>query len=360
MSVKSLHHAAGSGSATEELEMTPVPLKPVDSRSTHRSTPPLSRDLSQTSVQTVQTKAQKRWTNVQFASLCFSLFLAGWNDGTTGPLLPRIQEVYHVGSAVVSMIFVFATLGCISGAFLNFVVTDRLGFGKVIVFGAFFQIIGYTLEAAGEVLPFPVFVLGYAISGIGMALQDAQANGYVAGLRDNKEAKMGMLHAAYGAGAFASPLVATQFAQMQYWSFHYLASLGLALLNVVVFIAVFRLKSEDECYAAIGQAPQEQGTSADSKFRQVLALRSVHLLAFYWGTQCRVTRFMSTAEIRWRGGGGSGGYVRRGFGLGLVLLLHLGQCRGGGGACGGDGGGLGGQRVHTSVVQCLYFKFCTV
>ena len=29
-------------------------------------------------------------------TLCWSLFLAGWNDGSTGPLLPRIQTVYHV------------------------------------------------------------------------------------------------------------------------------------------------------------------------------------------------------------------------------------------------------------------------
>lgn len=33
---------------------------------------------------------------IQFASLCWCLFLAGWNDGTTGPLLPRIRKVYHV------------------------------------------------------------------------------------------------------------------------------------------------------------------------------------------------------------------------------------------------------------------------
>ena len=33
---------------------------------------------------------------LQYSSLCFALFLAGWNDGTTGPLLPRIQEKYHV------------------------------------------------------------------------------------------------------------------------------------------------------------------------------------------------------------------------------------------------------------------------
>lgn len=41
-------------------------------------------------------KASKWKTHVQFATLCFTLFLAGWNDGTTGPLLPRIQSNYHV------------------------------------------------------------------------------------------------------------------------------------------------------------------------------------------------------------------------------------------------------------------------
>ena len=38
--------------------------------------------------------------HVQFATLCFVLFLAGWNDGTTGPLLPRIQSNYHVSPVV--------------------------------------------------------------------------------------------------------------------------------------------------------------------------------------------------------------------------------------------------------------------
>lgn len=32
----------------------------------------------------------------QFASMCFLYFQSGWNDGSTGPLLPRIQAVYDV------------------------------------------------------------------------------------------------------------------------------------------------------------------------------------------------------------------------------------------------------------------------
>lgn len=33
-----------------------------------------------------------------YGSLLGSMFLSGWNDATTGPLLPRIQVVYHVSA----------------------------------------------------------------------------------------------------------------------------------------------------------------------------------------------------------------------------------------------------------------------
>ena len=42
------------------------------------------------------TKSMKRKAWIQFAALCWSIFICGWNDGTTGPLIPRLQEVYHV------------------------------------------------------------------------------------------------------------------------------------------------------------------------------------------------------------------------------------------------------------------------
>jgi hypothetical protein len=44
------------------------------------------------------TRKQKNKAHVQFLALCWTLFLIGWNDGTTGPLLPRIQLVYDVRS----------------------------------------------------------------------------------------------------------------------------------------------------------------------------------------------------------------------------------------------------------------------
>jgi len=50
-----------------------------------------------------RTKKQKATESVQSAAVCWCLFLAGWNDGTTGPLLPRIQEVYDVCYPAVSL-----------------------------------------------------------------------------------------------------------------------------------------------------------------------------------------------------------------------------------------------------------------
>jgi len=40
----------------------------------------------------------RKWLEVQYTCLCLALFLAGWNDGTNGPLIPRIQRYYNVSS----------------------------------------------------------------------------------------------------------------------------------------------------------------------------------------------------------------------------------------------------------------------
>ncbi|KAI6103305.1 MFS general substrate transporter [Pisolithus croceorrhizus] len=217
-------------------------------------------------------RAQRRRAHIQFATLCWTLYLSGWNDSTTGPLLPRIQRVYD---------------GYITGALSNLVLDGRYGFGKVIVHSFLRSL---------------VMVLGYAINGVGMALQDTQANGFVASLRDNPEMKMGILHAVwFRAGAFSSPLVATQFVQKPHWSFHYLCSLGLSLVNTILLITVFGWKTQD------GVPPCEKGNSERSQFRQVFALRAVHLLAFfilvYVGVEVTVGGWIVTYIIDIRGGG---------------------------------------------------------
>ncbi len=42
------------------------------------------------------TPAMKRKAWFQFTTLCLSIYVSGWNDGALGPMLPRLQAVYHV------------------------------------------------------------------------------------------------------------------------------------------------------------------------------------------------------------------------------------------------------------------------
>ena len=42
------------------------------------------------------TKKEERVARAQFLALCLALFVVGWTDGSTGPLLPRIQIFYDV------------------------------------------------------------------------------------------------------------------------------------------------------------------------------------------------------------------------------------------------------------------------
>jgi hypothetical protein len=71
---------------------------------------------------------------------------------------------------------------------------------QVIVLGSVLQQVAYALQIPA--LPFPAYVMSFTINGIGLAMQDAQANGYTASMKENPETRMGILHAAYGSGTF--------------------------------------------------------------------------------------------------------------------------------------------------------------
>ncbi|KDQ58647.1 hypothetical protein JAAARDRAFT_155195 [Jaapia argillacea MUCL 33604] len=304
----------------DDIELT----ERINTKDTHPlSSPTLSptqQSLSPPLISPTSTSAIFK-ARIQFISLCYSILLAGWNDGTTGPLLPRIQRVYHVGFAVVSLLFVANCVGFVSGAMANVALTEKLGFGKVIVLGSSLQTIAYAIQAPAP--PFPVFAIAYALNGFGIALQDAQANGFVASLKDNPATKMGILHAAYGAGALASPLIATQFSQLPHWSFHYLVSMGIAASNTICLVLVFRGKNQDECFAQIGLEAGETGTSEVSAYRQIWGLKAVHLLAIftliYVGVEVTIGGWIVTFIIDVRGGGPSSGYISAGFFGGLML-----------------------------------------
>jgi hypothetical protein len=49
------------------------------------------------------TRKEQRVARAQFLALCWALFVVGWTDGSTGPLLPRIQVFYDVSGVRLSL-----------------------------------------------------------------------------------------------------------------------------------------------------------------------------------------------------------------------------------------------------------------
>jgi len=69
----------------EEIELSEV----------NANKPPQKRSNLDVHVSQVN-KSSKFRERIQFFALCWTIFLAGWCDSSTGPLLPRIQNAYHV------------------------------------------------------------------------------------------------------------------------------------------------------------------------------------------------------------------------------------------------------------------------
>ncbi|KAI0642587.1 MFS general substrate transporter [Trametes meyenii] len=277
-----------------------------------------------------QKAVHRRKSLVHFLALCWCVSCMGWNDGTTGPMLPRIQEHYHIGFAVVSLLFVFNTIGFISGAFANIYLTDRFGMGKVLIMGAICQIAAYAILSSGG--PFPLMCAAFVSIGFGLSLQNAHANGFVASLKRHSHTKMGFLHGSYGLGALLSPLVATQFAKSStHWHFHYFISAGLYIFNLFLQWAVFRGRPQQEILEEEGESGATENAVDSNKYKQVLGLKEVHMLSMfsliYVGVEVTMGGWSVTYILERRNGNSSTGYIASGFFgglmLGRILLMWL-------------------------------------
>ncbi|KAI0764596.1 MFS general substrate transporter [Trametes elegans] len=258
---------------------------------------------------------------VHFLALCGCLFANGWHDGTTGPMLPRVQEQYGVGFAAVSLIFVFSAIGYLSGAFANVFLTAWLGFGKVrALHRSLFQIGAYAMLAPAG--PFALICAAHLAVGLALAVQAAQATGYVASLKRHSNVKMGFLHGSYGAPALR---------RRPWWSYHYLISAGLYVANTAVLWSVFRGRRQEEIMADEGETSSEGDAGNSSKFRQMIANKDVHFLSvfalIYVGIEVTMGGWTVTYILEQRHGSSSSGYISSGFFgglmLGRVMLLWL-------------------------------------
>lgn len=113
------------------------------------------------------------------------------------------SRYYHIGYAVVSLIFVTNALGFISAAFVVDILRGRFGRAKTMILAQFFMITGYVMLACTP--PYPVVVVSFFFLGFGMALNLALGNVFAANLA-NATKMLGFMHGSYGVGGIISPL----------------------------------------------------------------------------------------------------------------------------------------------------------
>ncbi|GAA5889573.1 hypothetical protein JCM6882_007072 [Rhodosporidiobolus microsporus] len=249
--------------AASALEIAPVRVpEPAASASTLPSPPltPVGNSAffvaNSVADQTKESKSEKWNRRIKEGGCHFSLFIAGWGDASSGPLIPYIQAHYSISYTIVSMLFIGQMCGFLAAGLVNAWLTQRFGLGKVIVLGAVFQATAYALLIPA--FPFGAFPSIYAVGGFGLALQDAQANVYVAQL-PGAETKLGYLHGAYGLGAAVCPLAATAFASSGIlFARFYSISFGIAVVNIGILLYAFRFSyrvDESEPLAGTIEAP---------------------------------------------------------------------------------------------------------
>lgn len=313
------------------------------------------------------------------------MFLAGWNDGSQGPLLPSLQRYYGINYFVVSLIWMFNALGFFFAGLSNVYLTDWLGFGIVCPFGSGMQVLAYVLICWGG--PYPLFCFAFVLNGFGLGLQDAQVNTLASRLPRHASTIMFLLHAMYGLGATVAPLVSTQFVKSmdQHVYYYYCVSLGLAFFTMSCLIVVFGLRTEDQILGprveepepkesvtivsesipgdtaipmrtalaeaptratdamdvsaverdvGVEKAPQDKhgaNPSSNNKMKLLLRTPSVYMMCFfmlfYVGVEVAIGGWATSFIIDERGGDDSAGYVTSGyFGgitIGRVILIPV-------------------------------------
>lgn len=154
----------------------------------------------------VQTLSSPPINRYRLLSACCMCFANGLNDSAPGALIPYLEKHYSIGYAVVSLIFVTNAIGFTSAAPLTYALQLRLGRAKMLVLTQLIMMVAYVMLVCQP--PFPVVVLSFLFTGLGMAFNLALNNVFCANFA-NGTTTLGLFHGSYGIGGTIGPLIAT-------------------------------------------------------------------------------------------------------------------------------------------------------
>lgn len=285
--------------------------------------------------------AMNRW---RVLAACLIYFGNGINDAVNGALIPSMEDHYHIGYALVSLIFVANAVGFIIAAPTSNAIASALGRSKCLMFSEVMMLVGYVIIVCTP--PFPAVVVAYLFLGFGCALNLALNNVFCANLA-NSTVLLGAAHGAYGIGGTIAPIIATAMVSNGIlWSRFFLLTIA---LRVACFcfagwafkdyekegINGYTNSLDPNSSSTTTRTQTQQNNSSNSKLallRRALSNRTTltgALFIFsYQGAEVSVSGWFISFLIDYRAGKPSQvGYVTSGFWAGITLgrftLTHL-------------------------------------
>ncbi|KAF2859286.1 MFS general substrate transporter [Piedraia hortae CBS 480.64] len=247
----------------------------------------------------------------------------GANDASYGPIIPYLEDYYSLSYIVVSLVFLSPIVGYNLAAVANNTIHMHLGQRGVAFLGPLVHIIAYVVIAVHP--PYPVLVIVFILAGLGNGLEDSGWNAWIGAL-DRPNELLGCLHACYGLGATAAPLIATTMIAKGGipWFNWYYVLLGASVLELVFSLWAFWPQT-----GAVFRASHPRTTDAGgSRLREatlkkpaarVTWLAAMFLLG-YVGSEVALGGWIVTFMMRVRHGDAfSSGMTATGFWLGITV-----------------------------------------
>jgi fucose permease len=258
------------------------------------------------------TPRQRCAPSVAFAYAAF--IQVGLSAGAGGVLLPAQIADYRVGRAAIGVCFFTFAAGFILASFSSGAALARFGIRFTLVAGAGAVLVGGLGVAARP--PFVVFLALQTVIGYGCGLLESALNAHIASL-DGATTLLNRLHAFFGVGALAGPLLAAWMLGAVAWPIVWLVLSLLCVPLIVGFFVTYPART------VLKASSGRQGLLVEA-LRQPAVLLAAVFLSVYVGLEQSVGNWGYSLLVGTRGLSPLvAGYAASGFWLGLTAGRFL-------------------------------------
>lgn len=264
--------------------------------------------------------SRNKW---RIASACCMFLSNGMSDSAPGALIPYMEQDFHIGYAIVSLIFISNAVGFILAAPLTHWLESRFGRSRTVMICQAPLFAGYLIIVCKA--PFPVVVFSFFLIGLGIAVNLALNNVFIANLANATEL-LGVNHGFYGVGGTIAPLIATALASNGvHWTFFYIINLTLAAFNLLFAGWAFKgYETDMPVHVLAGQNQDVERPAKKNLIWKAVKTKATLLGALfifaYQGAEVSISGWIVSFLINYRNGDPAHvGYVSAGFWAGITV-----------------------------------------